>query len=92
MDFSVIKNNLESFGYTVKIFENISEANNYLNLELDNKSIGIGGTLTVEQMGIYDLLKTHNKILWHWKPVDGLSPVEMRRIYFYSVNAISKTG
>lgn len=98
MDYSIIKKNLEDKGYTVKVFENELQVNDYLNNEINNQTIGIGGTLTVEQLGIYESLKTHNKIYWHWKPVDGLSPAEMRKIskdadiYFSSVNAISETG
>ena len=98
MDFSVIQNNLENKGYIVKIFNNEKEDNEYLNNELDNHTICICVTLTVEQLGLYETLKNHNKIYWHWKPVDGLSPDEMRKIskdtdiYFSSVNAISETG
>jgi len=98
MDFSIIKNNLESFGYKVKTFNEIKEVNDYINSELDNQTIGIGGCLTVKQLGIYETLVTHNKIYWHWKPIEGLTNAEMRKltqdtdIFFSSVNGISETG
>ena len=98
MDFSTIKNNLESFGYKVNIFNEVSEANDYLNNSIDNKTIGIGGSVTVNQMGIFETLNNHNKVNWHWKPLEGVSAQEMRKlaqtanIYISSVNGISETG
>jgi hypothetical protein len=60
--------------------------------------IGFGGSMTVDQLGLYDLFATQgNEVLWHWKtaPEDRLNV--MRRalfsdVYFASANAITEDG
>ena len=98
MKFLDIKNNLNNLGYKVSIFENIEDANLYLDSQLDNVTIGIGGSETVNAMGLYEKLITHNKIYWHQKPTDELNSMEIRKlskdaeIYLSSVNGIAETG
>ena len=98
MDFGEIKANLENYGYEVSCFENVQDANEHLNKAIDGVSVGIGGTMTFVQMGAYESLKAHNKILWHMKPEEGLTAQELRHlsgtadVYISSANAISKTG
>lgn len=58
--------NLQNKGYEALYFENSEDAKNYLNNKIDNKTVGIGGSITIKDMDLYDLLKTHNNVLWHW--------------------------
>ena len=47
-----------------------AQAADYLDAALDGKTIGIGGSITVQEMGLADRLAKHNTVLWHWKTQD----------------------
>ena len=98
MDFSEIKGNLEKLGYKVSTFANKEEAMDYIDREVDGTTVGIGGSMTAHEIGLYERLITHNEVLWHHRPQEGKSADEIRaeagntEIYFSSANAIAKTG
>ncbi len=94
----ILKENLEKMGYIASVFETKSEAAEYLNAQIDNQTVGFGGSVTLREMGIFELLSTHNKVVWHdARPTDMTVP-EARLastradIYLSSVNAISQKG
>lgn len=93
-----LANELTKKGYEVHSFSDKEKAVAYLNAELDQKSIGIGGSQTVEQMGLYPLLAEHNTVYWHDHKPDDMTVMEIRQaafrapIYISSVNAISLQG
>lgn len=98
MDFSIVEKNLKKRGYIVTIFENIDEAVKYLDLQIDNQTVGVGGSKTLEQMGLYETLKSHNTVFWHWRIPEGKTSEEIiveansAKIYISSVNALAETG
>lgn len=98
MDFSKIKSNLEKLGYKVSCFDTKEQASKYLNEEIDGKSVGVCGTLTVEEMGLYESLGEHNDVHWHWRPCEGETAQDVREriakceIFLSSVNGIAETG
>ncbi|SFQ41322.1 Uncharacterised ACR, YkgG family COG1556 [Lachnospiraceae bacterium XBB1006] len=98
MEFKELQVSLEQKGYQVSEFENKEEAARYLNEQIDGKSVGFGGSVTLDEMGLYESLGTHNKVWWHWKGADGLTVPEIHKeaavaqIYLSSVNGIAKTG
>ena len=98
MDFTKIKKNLENLDYKVACFDTAKEAAEYLNVAIDNTTVGIGGSLTVEQLGLYEKLCNHNRVFWHWRIPDGGSAAEICKnaavadVYLSSVNGISETG
>ena len=93
-------NSLVDRGYSVKVFENVDDANAYLNDVIDNTTVGIGGSVTVKEMGLYNKLKNHNTVYWHndLDQVNKFGVNYLRKmascanIYISSVNAISKDG
>ena len=97
-DFSKVKQNLERAGYAVSCFPTAAEAAAYLNGQIDGVTVGIGGSLTVEQLGLYDALGAHNTVWWHWRVPEGMTPNEVRDraalcdVYLSSVNALAETG
>lgn len=97
-DFDTLKKNLISLGYTVRCFETSSEAVGYLDSEIDNQTIGFGGSMTLEEMGLYEQLSKHNKVFWHYRLPKGKTNSEIRAeanaaaIYISSVNGISENG
>ena len=50
----------------MKTFATGAEAAAYLNGAIDGTTVGIGGSMSVQQLGLYDLLASHNEVHWHW--------------------------
>lgn len=98
MNFDVIKTNLEKRGFTVSLFATASEAASYLNTAIDGKTVGFGGSVTLQEMGLYESLSAHNTCFWHWHTENGMSAAEIRNnagaaeIYLSSVNGIAESG
>ena len=98
MDFAKVKSNLEKLGYVVTCFDTKNDASKYLNKTIDHTSVGICGTLTVEEMGLYESLGEHNEVHWHWQPGEGETPQDVREriakcdIFISSVNGLAETG
>lgn len=92
-DFTKVQKNLESRGYTVKEFATAAEAVGYLDGAIDGKTVGFGGSVTVQEMGLYDALAAHNEVHWHWK--GGQQEREAAKdcqIYITSANGLAETG
>ena len=91
MNFETLKSNLEKNGFTVSHFATGKEAAEYLNGKIDGKSVGIGGSVTIDQMGLDQMLGTHNKVVWHQK---GGSRREAATtdVYLLSANGVAETG
>ena len=78
MDFTSLKKTLEKKGYKVCIFSALSNAGQYLNLHIHNKTVAFGGSMTLEKMGLYDKLITHNTVIWHHRIPENSSSAEER--------------
>ncbi|MBE6962836.1 MAG: lactate utilization protein [Ruminococcaceae bacterium] len=92
-DFSRVEKNLKTRGYTVTVCETKEEAAAYLNGAIDGVSVAFGGSRTLKDMGLYDMLKAHNKVIWHWEDGPGALPEAMQTdVYVSSVNAMAETG
>ena len=95
MNFDAVKQNLEKRGYTVRVFSTGKEAADFLDAAIDGKSVGFGGSATLDALGVYERLGKHNETVWHWKWED---PDAARReamtadVYLTSVNALAETG
>lgn len=92
-DFSTVQNNLTAHGFTVKVFATGAQAVDYLDSAIDGTSVGIGGSRTVQELGLYDKLAAHNETHWHW--VNG--PAERPKaaaayVYITSANGLAETG
>lgn len=98
MNFETVKQNLLSRGYTVSCFETATEAADYLDAAIDQKTVGMGGSVTLGQMNIYDLLSAHNQVYNHARPAEGQTPGDIfplaaqAQIYLSSVNGLAETG
>ena len=67
-DLETLKANLIAKGYEVSCFDTAEEAADYLDAQIDQKSVGFGGSMTLKQMGLYARLNRHNTVYWHWEP------------------------
>ena len=98
MDLLTVRANLEARGYEVSCFDDRAAASAYLNEQIDGVSVGFGGSVTVQEMGLYDSLGAHNTVLWHWRVPEGKTPDDLRReaaaaeVYISSVNGLAETG
>ena len=94
-DFTTVKKNLESKRFRVRAFATAEEAADYLDRSIDGVSVGIGGSVTAEQMGLYEKLSGHNRVFWHWRPESAEDPrreAMTADMYITSVNGIAETG
>ena len=98
MDIPLLQDNLTKLGYAVRVFENKEDACAYLNDEIDKKTVGIGGSVTAEQMRLFDTLRTHNEVFCHLRLRAGEDVMQVRKqaarasVYVSSVNALSMQG
>lgn len=85
--------NLEGRGFKVSHFADAAEAA-YIAAAVSGKTVGIGGSKTVEALGLYEKLAENNTIYWHWKTPgrDTLKAAALADVYLSSVNAISEDG
>ena len=98
MDFTKLKERLEAMQYGVRIFANKEEATQYLAETIIGKTVGIGGSVSVAEMGLYPALKARNRVFWHMQLDEGETVMQTRKnaanaqVYISSVNAISEDG
>ena len=92
--FDTVKKNLEDRGYAVRVFASGAEAAAYLDGAVDGKSVGFGGSMTLDQLGLYDALGKHNTVVWHWKQDAGPARREgmFTDVYLSSANGLAETG
>mgnify|MGYP000573941994 CR=1 FL=1 len=58
-DFTKVQQALERRGYTVRTFAAAAEAAAYLDGAIDGKTVGFGGSATLDALGVYDKLAAH---------------------------------
>ena len=86
--------NLENRGFRVHRFASGAEAAEFLVQTLHGTSIGIGGSVTIDTLGVYDRLCESNEVFWHWK---NHAPETRERAgkaetYLCSANGVSEHG
>ena len=98
MDFSTVCENLTRRGYKVASFETKEEAKAYILRTVERRIVAFGGSMTLEEMGLYEALGEKNSVIWHWRIPKGASPADVRReavsadVYISSVNGLSEEG
>ena len=85
---------LRENGFEARWFATAAEAADALCAELKGKTIGIGGSVTVEQMGLGDRLSRENTVCWHWQQpaAEARKNAMAAEVYLLSANAVSETG
>ena len=85
--------NLELRHFKVSHFASGSQAADYLAQALQGQTVGIGGSKTVDQIGLFDKLDA-GKTFWHWKvPGDATyAAAATADAYVSGANAISEDG
>ncbi len=95
MDIEKAVRNLKQHGFQTRYFATKEEAAAALSESLNGTTVGIGGCMTAQQMGLYELLSRNNDVFWHWKDKDRISAqskAAQAKVYIMSANALSETG
>lgn len=98
MGFEELKKNLETKGYKVSCFSGKEAAASYICESISGTKVAFGGSMTLEEMGLYEKLSENNEVIWHWRILQGmtnsqvLAEAKTADIYISSVNGIAKTG
>mgnify|MGYP000304257414 FL=1 len=94
MDIETTIRALTGRGFAVQHFATAAEAADYLDGAIDGTTVGIGGSKTIDQLGLYDRLAEHNTVWWHWR-TPGFATLDnalTAPVYLSSANAISEDG
>lgn len=91
---SLTLQNLTLRGFTARAFDTAAEAAAYVASTIHGKTVGFGGSLSVETLGLYDLLTPDNTVYWHWRTNDAATRAHAAAadVYVCSANAIAETG
>ena len=94
VSFDETMKNLQSRGFDASFFATGKEAVDYLASELNGESIGFGGSVTLETLGLFEKLSENNRVFWHWKQdrVDALDNASNAEVYITSANAVAESG
>mgnify|MGYP002545765011 FL=1 len=86
--------NLEGRGFRVHRFATGAEAAEFLVQTLHGTSIGIGGSVTIDTLGVYDRLCGSNEVFWHWKnhAPETRERAGKAKTYLCSANGVSENG
>ena len=89
--WSKLTENLERRGYQVRRFATAQEAADYLDGQIDQSTVSIGGSVTIQELGLYPRLSAHNWVIWHWEG-GSLAEAAQTQVYLSSVNGLAETG
>ena len=93
MDLEKTRENLEQRGFIAKTFATAADAAAYLDGAIDGATVGFGGSITLQEMGLYEKLSAHNEVIWHWKgDEDAHARAAQAQVYIASANGLAETG
>lgn len=86
--------NLKLRHFKVQHFATGKEAVEYISGATHNTTVGIGGSLTVQQLGLYDELVKDNQVYWHWvtKDQETRNAEVDAKVFISSANGITEEG
>lgn len=94
--FNELEKVLTKNGFMVKTFNNIGEVKEELLSQIKKEeTLGIGGSMTIQQMEIYDdLREIAGEVYWHWKKdiPNAAAKAINADTYITSTNAITMDG
>ena len=101
MKLQQVAEHLKARGFQAYVFATGAEAADWLCKQLAGKTVGIGGSLSVQQLGLHTRLAENNTVYWHWLPEQveqhgGMNAVRdlaaTAEVYLTSANALSAQG
>ena len=92
-NISTIEKNLRDSGHKACSSGSGKEAADYLAAELKGKSVGIGGSMTIKELELYDHLSEASTVYWHWETgPETRADAASAQVYLTSVNGLAETG
>ena len=93
-DLEKTRKNLENRGFRAHVFATGAEAADFLVQTLHSTCIGIGGSVTIDQLGVYERLCADNDVIWRWKKPtpDSRERGAAAETFLCSANGVSETG
>lgn len=95
MDIQKTVKNLKARGFCAQYFQTREEAIKYIQSNVKDTVVGIGGSKTIDSLELYNLLfENGNTVHWHWKTpgIDTIKNANSSPVYICSANAISEDG
>jgi L-lactate utilization protein LutB len=94
VNIEITLKNLKSRGFDAHYFQTGAEAVEHLASQLKGRTIGFGGSVTLDTLGLYDRLRENNEVFWHWfqEPANVLEKAVGAEVYITSANALAQTG
>lgn len=93
MAFEELKKTLEDNGFTVSVFSSGEEAAAYLNREIDGVTVGMGGSMTLTELGLHGSLGSHNTLYCHGYTEGDSRQIQEKAattdVYLLSANGIA---
>ncbi len=86
-----LKETFEKRGISFFNFETREGAVDFLCAQCAGKSVSFGGSMTVQELDLYDKLSVNSSCGWHWKK-DSSEKIDTADIFITSANAVSETG
>ena len=83
---------LRQRGFAVSVFETAEAAADYLDSAIDNRTVGFGGSMTLEAMDLWERLRTHNQVYSHLHGFPLGPEAAGAQVYVTSVNGLAEPG
>lgn len=94
MNFAHLKEKLEKNGFAVSVFAAGEEAAAYLNEQIDRTTVGMGGSMTIAELGLRESLSRHNIVFSHGFTPGAPDQVQRlaanAEVYLLSANGIAE--
>ncbi|MDR0363250.1 MAG: lactate utilization protein [Planctomycetota bacterium] len=89
-----LERNLSKRGYAVSRFASRGDAVSHLVDALSGETVGFGGSVTLDELGLYEALEKKNTVVWHWrgKGEEERGRVAEFTVFLTSANAVAETG
>lgn len=92
-NWDTLRDNLSKHGMDSVLFASGQDAVDYLDRVIDGETVGFGGSVTLQDLGLFDRLNTHNQVIWHWRDPSGtVAQATAAPVYLSSLNGLAETG
>ncbi len=94
MEMDKILANFTRNGFKALYFSTKEELQIFLKSEIKGKTVGMGGSVTLKELDVYETLKDSNDVFWH--AVENKQEVfeksVLAQVYILSANALTENG
>ena len=94
MEIGKILENFREKGFKPFYFDSSGKLKDFLLNEISGTTVGMGGSMTIQELDIYNLLSQNNKVYSHSVCSDAgvMQNASLSESYVLSANALAETG